>query len=725
MAEERKQFSVHFGRKDEPATVLRASDDLIAVRTHDRQPLLRATGGGGGPVAPPAAAQVADGQLVAAFPEAGVEVYRVPVDREAKSLEVRKSALAAEPDVRFAGTALEDEAGEPVVYTENVFVKFQDDADPEACREALREAGLEIKKEVRYAPNAFFAGTPEGTGRKVFDVCEGLFQRADVEYCHPEVVRERQAKAIFAPQWHLRTAVVNGVTISASANVEAAHARGALGVGVTIAIIDDGVDVEHPEFAAPGKIVAPRDATLGTDDPRPKRAGNRHGTACAGVACAEGRDGASGVAPKARLMPIRLSSALGAIQEGEAFAWAADHGADVISCSWGPTDGAWFDPADPAHATFVPLPGSTRLAIDYAATQGRGGKGCVILFAAGNGNEPVENDGYASYANVVSVAACNDRGRRSAYSDKGAALWCSFPSNDFEFAAENHPAPRTPGIWTTDRTGTAGYNPGASALVPGQAPPGDAAGNYTNSFGGTSSACPGAAGVAALVLSVNPALRGEQVREVLRRCCDRIDPGAGAYDANGRSALYGFGRLNAETAVLLAKPVARNVVRIVRDLPVALPDRQTVSVPLDVAETTAAEDVAVEVEIQHTFIGDLVVTLVPPPGSGMGRVVLHNRSGGAARDLRRVYDAAAVPALAGLRGRSLKGRWNLEVRDTAVRDEGRLLRFGLHLTLPMPADPDDRGADAARPAAARNGKAAAASSSMATARARKPNRSVG
>ena len=129
--------------------------------------------------------------------------------------------------------------------------------------------------------------------------------------------------------------------------------------------------------------------------------------------------GASGVAPRAKLMPIRLASGLGSQQEANAFRWAADNGADVISCSWGPADGRWFDPNDPRHQSVFRLPASTRLAIDYATTNGRGGKGCVILFAAGNGNESVDNDGYASYEGVIAVAACNDRGKRSVYSDFG------------------------------------------------------------------------------------------------------------------------------------------------------------------------------------------------------------------------------------------------------------------------------------------------------------------
>ncbi|MHC5719945.1 MAG: S8 family serine peptidase, partial [Nostoc sp.] len=147
----------------------------------------------------------------------------------------------------------------------------------------------------------------------------------------------------------------------------------------------------------------------------------------------------------------------------------------------GPADGVWFEPNDPVHNQKVPLPDSTRLAIDFAINKGRNGKGCVILFAAGNGNESVDNDGYASYQKVIAVAACNDFGTRSPYSDFGKAVWCAFPSN-------NGDSSQTPGIWTSDRSGVLGYNSGNRNL-------GDVGGNYTNEFGGTSSSCPGAAGV--------------------------------------------------------------------------------------------------------------------------------------------------------------------------------------------------------------------------------------
>jgi len=679
---------VYFGRKGEPGFDLELSNDLIAVRTRSGRSVARSAG----PVASPASSQLADGQLVIAFPEAGVEVYRVPVARGVRTLEARKASLRAMPDVRFAGGVLVDPATRaPVLYTENLFVKFADTADTEACRTVLREAGLAIKSEPGYATNAFFVQAPEGIGRKVFDVAEALRARPDVEYCHPELVRERRSKLIGSAQWHLKKTSVGGVTIDQSASVEAAHAL-SRGEGITIAVIDDGVDIDHAEFAGSGKIVAPREVLAGNDNPRPRSVHDNHGTACAGVACANGSVGASGVAPAARLMPMRLAAGLGSHAEAEAFRWAADHGADIISCSWGPPDGEWWNPNDPQHSAVDQPPAHTRLAIDYAATQGRAGKGCVVLFAAGNGNESVDNDGYASHPMVLAVAACNDRGRRSIYSDFGNAVWCCFPSSDFEHPDENHPAPLTTGIWTTDRTGALGYNPG-------RVQDGDVAGLFTNSFGGTSSACPGAAGVAALVLSANPALKREEVKDILKRAGERIDPQGGQYNAAGRSKFYGWGRLNARTAVELAKPQPRNEVTVSRRFDAPIPDLQSVAFALDVPDTQVVAAVSIGVDLAHSYIGDLVLTVEPPPATGVAPIVLHNRSGGTRNSLKKVYDKASTAKLGALAGLACNGRWTLRVRDAAAEDSGTLATFSVRLVFAAPAAPVRASGTAATKAA--------------------------
>ena len=353
-------------------------------------------------------------------------------------------------------------------------------------------------------------------------------------------------------QWHLKQTVVNGLTINQHVDAEAAW-KISKGKNITIAVLDDGVDEKHEEFK--GKIVAPRDTIHNMNDGNPKHIADRHGTACAGVACAGGKKKAWGVAPQAKLMPIRLGS-IGSVSEAKAFKWAADNGADVISCSWGPMDGAWWNPNDPLHTSLAKIPDSAKAAIDYAIKKGRGGKGCVITWAAGNGNEDVKYDEYASYDKVIAVAACNDQGKRSVYSDFGEAVWCCFPSNDFDMPAFNHPRPLTPGIWTTDRSGRRGYNSGgfnAEHLI------GDEAGNYTATFGGTSSACPGVAGIAALMLAVNPDLTWDQVKEIMKNSCDRIDEKFGNYDSNGHSPFYGYGRLNAHRAVLNAKAAGHTI----------------------------------------------------------------------------------------------------------------------------------------------------------------------
>jgi subtilisin family serine protease len=500
-------------------------------------------------------------------------------------------------------------------------------------------------------------------GQKVFPTALRLLKDPAVELCHPEIVRQRRLRAAFPPQWHLKATRVDGVLVNAHAHVEAAWPV-AQGEGIVIAVIDDGVDVQHEEFRSSGKIVAPRDVTRGTDDPAPKTLRDRHGHACAGVACADGRFGASGVAPRARLMPIRLASQLGSQSEADAFAWAADHGADVISCSWGPADGDPNDPHDPAHQEIVRLPDSTRLAIDYAATNGRDGKGCVVLFAAGNGNESVDNDGYASYRNVIAVAACSDQGTHSWYSDFGRAVWCAFPSNDGDASV-------TPGIWTTDRPGTTGYNPGDERR-------GDAAGDYTNSFGGTSSACPGAAGVAALALSRNPALRRDEVREILRLASDQIDKTHGQYDASGRSPFYGYGRLNAARAVELALP-SRPTPVVTRTIQqdVAIKDLSTASLRLGVADAQPLVSIKVTVVIDHTYIGDLVVRLKPPTATAVPAIVLHNRTGGGTRNLRKTFDVVNVPGLAACLGKSPAGTWTLRIADMERLDTGTLRSFTL------------------------------------------------
>jgi subtilisin family serine protease len=532
-------LTYRYGGKNGQSHELTVSDEHVVVRTKSRGELDLLQ------LSRSARAAVKPLTRMFRLAEVGIELHRITGEKDARKARDRaRSALKGEEEVEFAGRALWDsQTGEPVLYTENLFLQFFPDIAPSRCQEVLDYHGIHVKREIPYLRNAFFANPKTSVGHEIFTVADRLLSEESVELCHPELVKRRYHRVAFPQQWHLAPTEVGGVPIDAHAHVAAAWDLSE-GAGVVIAVIDDGFDLSHEELRSPDKIVHPRDATRRNDDPRPGPDDN-HGTPCAGVACGEGLHGASGVAPKAHLMPIRLASMLGSQDEADALVWAADHGADVISCSWGPHDGNPLDASDPAHNAEHFLPDSTRRALEYVTENGRDGRGCVVTWAAGNGNESVDLDHYASYERVITVAACSDQNERSLYSDFGEAIWCAFPSNDF-FDVDPRTGrahrPQTLGIWAPDRNGPAGYNPGVNRL-------GDRQGKYYNRFGGTSSACPGVAGVVALMLAVNPDLRWQEVRDLLRETAEPIDPENGEYDDEGHSLLYGYGRVDAAAAV--------------------------------------------------------------------------------------------------------------------------------------------------------------------------------
>jgi subtilisin family serine protease len=292
---------------------------------------------------------------------------------------------------------------------------------------------------------------------------------------------------------------------------------------VTIAVVDDAVDTRHPEFA--GRIAGQWDAGSGAHSSIPS-GWQPHGTKVAGLALAGGTK-VTGIAPDARLLGVRvpaLSSKLGDPTEAAAIRWAAENGADVICCAWGPQQLTEESGKIPDH---------TRHAIDWAVTHGRGGKGCVVLFSSGNDGADIALNEYASHPSVIAVGACNSRAKRPDYSGWGNALWCVAPSND----------PRDPACAdeTYDTT-----TPVGSFLL-GET-------FYTADFGFTSAACAVAAGVCARILSVNPQLTWRGVRDVIAESCRKIDCDSAVYDGRGHSEYYGYGCLDLPRAIQIAPP---------------------------------------------------------------------------------------------------------------------------------------------------------------------------
>ena len=109
-----------------------------------------------------------------------------------------------------------------------------------------------------------------------------------------------------------------------------------------------------------------------------------------------------------------------------------------------------------------------------------------------------------------------------------------------------------------------------------------------------------------------------------------------------------------------------------------IPDNnlQGASSAVSISDSGVVEDLEVSVDIQHTYIGDLVVELVAPSGQS---AILHNRSGRGKDNLIMVYDYNTASALETLAGQEINGDWQLKIRDLAAIDTGRLEKWTLKI----------------------------------------------
>ncbi len=257
-----------------------------------------------------------------------------------------------------------------------------------------------------------------------------------------------------------------------------------------------------------------------------------HGTSVAGVAAAKGNNGIGvvGASYNSKVLSARIFEGTGVASDANiasALYYAAGRrangtgtwkSADVLNNSWG----------GGASATVI------NNALTYATTAGRQGKGAPVLIAAGNEYGLVSEPALQSLniPGVIAVGASNNKGQRSDYSNFGSAVDLSTPSSD---GRTGYLA-----IDTTDRPGTAGYDPS------------DYTGTGANGFGGTSSATPFASGIAALTMAradqLSIVMTPAQLRAYLRNNTDIV--GTELYNlTTGRNDDFGFGRLNAASAV--------------------------------------------------------------------------------------------------------------------------------------------------------------------------------
>jgi hypothetical protein len=348
---------------------------------------------------------------------------------------------------------------------------------------------------------------------QIFKIANAIYESGLVEFSVPDFYIEKTLNQavndpLFPLQYQMNNTgqIVDGFAGVNDIDCNALEAWGlTLGNNITVAVIDQGLEA-HEDFG--NRLIGGHTpATNGDGTPLTNLA--THGMNSAGVAAASANNlGVRGVAPNVNLLSVNIFS--GGETDGDiadGITWAVNNGADVISNSWGAQNA-------PCGFSSVQIDN----AIQFAVTSGRGGNGAVVVFAAGNLGGCVEYP--AANSNVIAVGAIDNQGNQYDYSARGPQLDLVAPSGD-RFNGV--------GVRTLDRMGAAG----------------NFLGNYRNDFDGTSASCPVVSGAAALVLSVNPNLTQQQVRNILTQTA--TDMGQNGFDNN-----FGHGRVNACAAVLSA-----------------------------------------------------------------------------------------------------------------------------------------------------------------------------
>ncbi|MBI3119347.1 MAG: S8 family serine peptidase, partial [Candidatus Hydrogenedentes bacterium] len=382
-------------------------------------------------------------------------------------------------------------------------------------RKAQVAASLNAAAKETDAVGVFYARLAPGTDLRA--VCGALMARDDVLYAHPSPVyapNEAPNDPLFNQMWNLGLTTVD----------DAWDVSGNTPGNVTVCVVDTGVRITHSELE--GRVSAPKDvypnngdafadSNPDNDDPL------GHGTACAGIIAARRGNNTlmAGIAP-VNIIPVNgaiYSSGQWMITHYEdGIYWGVDHGADVISLSFG---------------GYRSAPYSSEVdAAEYAAAHG-----VLVCAAAGNANNEgteggvpriADNHYPSAISTYVAVSGVDDTGYRVSPSRWG---WGSNYGSSIDLCAPCQ----------------AYLGPDGDSVITLWAASNDA---YINDFAGTSAAAPHVAGIAALVKHVNPFLSATEIREALENTA-RDQVGDPTEDTPGRDDYHGYGLVDALAAV--------------------------------------------------------------------------------------------------------------------------------------------------------------------------------
>lgn len=584
--------------------------------------------------------------------------------RDAIEAALRAGALEVAPIFVEKRDAKAGAGARRYLLTHKILIQVNDDA---AARRVASLTGA----------RSFYATVAAGrwmltfaNAREVLDAYAALQSsgiNAQPQFKVPAFKKVAPNDPLYPQQWHLKNTGQPQGTAGIDANVEPVWDSGIRGANQVISIIDDGLQLDHPDLApnSYGPVGGDFQTSFhwnfnnNNNDPGDLNASGEqpdsHGTNCGGVAAAKGNNGigVSGAAPDARLIGLRLIAGDFTDENAAAALGWRPNIVTISSNSWG------YDQDDSVTTSGPDV--LARAALEDAVRNGRNGRGTIFTVAGGNGGTPdyrgkgpgvdeSNYDGLANHPATIAVGGNSDKGVHN-FAETGCNLVLTAPTG-----GENNDQ----NITTTTLMGT--------GEIPGQT-------DYTATFNGTSSSTPLVSGVIALMLNAKPELGWRDVQEILIRTSRKIDNDDTSWQTNGAglpfrfSNRYGAGMVNAQAAVDLARtwtnlPAQTSLTRESGAAPTAIPDNSDAGAvrSFNLSGTNLrVEHVQFTVDVTHPRRGELEYILTAP--SGM-RSVVNRRINDDTADLQWTFLSVQHW------GEQSNGTWTLSVRDRAAGNVG-------------------------------------------------------
>lgn len=441
---------------------------------------------------------------------AKLEFQKVPTDLE---FQQKIKALKENPSINTVSLYYKRENAKPIGTSGYFYVKLKEVTDFEVLQKVASQKNIQIVKQVPNMPDWYILSVKKSTVGSSLELSNYFYESGLFDDVDPAFMFEFNTTCAndpgFGSLWGLNNASNPNIDINACQAWTISQ-----GSGVKVAVLDQGIDKTHNDLAG---NISPLsfDAQSGTI---PSVFGGVHGTHVAGTigAIKDNNLQVVGVAPLSKIMSISHSLATTPNVSAElasGMSWAYQNGADVINNSWGDQGGQLYGQL---HSTIL------ENAILNAMIYGRSTKGTLIVFASGNyGGSGAIMDYPGNFNdNILSVGSITSTGSRSSFSGYGAKLDVVAPGSNI------------------------------LSTLPG---------NSTGSLDGTSMASPHVVGICALLLSANPSLTGQQVRDIIEQTSQKVGPYSYATTAGRPNGTWnnqmGYGLVDAYAAVSMAQCV--------------------------------------------------------------------------------------------------------------------------------------------------------------------------